>query len=558
MPLAIIGNEYSDAWVEVTQTLAPQKKSEMMKSHIKIITLYRRLVYRESSSVATKKSLEYVTRTDEPTDENIDFTWDNKKLIHARLIECHAKVLHVMADIELYEAIGNDFNVFMLLNLSQLQSWLSRYLFYLKIAIKNGMDEIDRDTELVAEAEQEFKEEEESDMVAYDKDIVTVIPSFACHYPHDKKAIDNEWDENLDSLFVSKKPNEEEKDDIDTATDRKSAHADDNDEDNEAIHIRKPHRVAWADEAATSGTKRSAENKRTETMMMKCCKFCSRFWNVPMPTASTMTFTATDEWDFRSFLLRLSENTNVATFLRFFFIIIMFVDVGLLFSESMLQFTQYGESSARCGAALKAYCDDKDDPYRDPGCYVQSLTGLTLQKLKYDCNGDDCFGRGYNFGSKDAVVSCSSLTMEGLLPFQLKDALQYHYGKPKFYYTIWRRSLMTPLCFRVECIKNEIDMDGNPFWLFLEVVVAMIFTSQLIIRAYVAKSLREFIGNSFNILDILGTLPFYLSLYEAGNIRDINFSILATSRVETLHVGYRALKVSIIHHLLINSMCIND
>lgn len=58
--------------------------------------------------------------------------------------------------------------------------------------------------------------------------------------------------------------------------------------------------------------------------------------------------------------------------------------------EPMPAYIRYGESLMAC-RVVQAYCKDKIDPTKDPGCFVWPSQS---QKLDYFCDSPTCHGQG--------------------------------------------------------------------------------------------------------------------------------------------------------------------
>jgi hypothetical protein len=118
-------------------------------------------------------------------------------------------------------------------------------------------------------------------------------------------------------------------------------------------------------------------------------------------------------------VLELHHSSVTALFLHFFSITIIVFSVIMFFSQSSINFIDYGESSKYCEQVVEAYCSDKNDFNLDPGCFVQNNNGVTSSKLFFYCDTAECFGMNSNFGSTISNQTCSSDTV----PFQTNDEL---------------------------------------------------------------------------------------------------------------------------------------
>ena len=247
-------------------------------------------------------------------------------------------------------------------------------------------------------------------------------------------------------------------------------------------------------------------------------------------------------------------------------ILIMFIclSVFLLFSETLTSFHNYSESTELCGKVLQIYCNSKYDPLKDPGCFVHewdpSINQIrpTLNKLKYDCDSDDCFANGYNFGS-GGNVTCgvhSTLYDETNPVFQDEADLRRAYGYPTFITSRYEFQRIMPVCQRVEC-SEEVSLvrDANLFWLIGEFTVNIIFSIEFILRLLGSVgSARYFFMDYLNWFDISALLPFYIEviggLTAGKTLYQLDFTIISSAPLPIILIAARSFKVLRLFKLL--------
>eukprot|EP01038_Epipyxis_sp_PR26KG_P010778 gene10778-14473_t len=248
-------------------------------------------------------------------------------------------------------------------------------------------------------------------------------------------------------------------------------------------------------------------------------------------------------------LLEIHNSSIAARILQFILISLIFVSIFMLFTQTLTDFSHYGEDTRICGEVVKLYCEDKFDITLDPGCYIHSLQPfnttqpkiLTNEKLLFNCDNNNCFGYGLNFGSHNTNITCSN-TIQA--PFQSYEQLAYHYGLPYVFSSRAKMHRINPICTRIECQTSKNILNGNDFWIPGEIFINMIFTIELILRAIVSRSLLSFLSDKMILLDIIAVVPFYIELFlRIGSIDELNFAILASSPEPIFNVIMRSLKV---------------
>jgi hypothetical protein len=240
-------------------------------------------------------------------------------------------------------------------------------------------------------------------------------------------------------------------------------------------------------------------------------------------------------------VLELHHSSLTSLFIHFFSITIIVFSVIMFFSQSALDFIDYGEDSKYCELVVKAYCADKNDYNLDPGCYVQNSYGATSEKLMFDCNSPNCFGNYGNFGSIYTNQTCGADTP----PFQSKDELLYTYGRNGFTITQSQMQLRSNICTRIECVDNVQTAHGNKFWFYGEIFMNFFFTVEFLLRILVSNSATGFIFDVYNQIDLWAIVPFYVEIINAfalGETKEIEFKMLPSQPSNGLFY-FKALKV---------------
>lgn len=246
-------------------------------------------------------------------------------------------------------------------------------------------------------------------------------------------------------------------------------------------------------------------------------------------------------------MLELPFSSNEARMLQYIFILLITTSVFVLFTQAVVNLSQYGESTEICGKVVELYCSDKIDSQMDPGCYVQMLNRTTnavftsSERLQFRCESHNCFGYGNNFGASVTNVTCSNPSYS---PFQTKDDLEYTYRSPYVFTTRARMHMINPICTRIECKENIGSYNGNPVWIGFEFITNLVFTIEIVLRMVVSDSVLEYLNNTMNIFDILSILPFYIVLGRSKTITNLDFSILASSPEPVIFVILRSFQVS--------------
>jgi hypothetical protein len=246
-------------------------------------------------------------------------------------------------------------------------------------------------------------------------------------------------------------------------------------------------------------------------------------------------------------LLELPNSSKEAKTLQIILIFLISFSIFILYTQTSVNLTLYGESTTICGKVVQIYCDDKFDKTLDPGCYVHLPNGtVTDRHLSFGCDNDEsCFRFGTNFGASRSNVTCLN---EESPPFQDQAALDFAYGKPYLFTSREQMNHISPICTRIECLDNSDQFSDAQFlWVLIEFVINITFTVELALRILVSESVLIFFYDYLNVFDVLSVVPFYVELVKtlaSKGFDSLNFGILASSPEPLFFVTMRSLKVS--------------
>ena len=237
-------------------------------------------------------------------------------------------------------------------------------------------------------------------------------------------------------------------------------------------------------------------------------------------------------------LLEFPHSSKGARIWQIFLLCLILLSVFMLYTQTVPSFGSYGESADICGKVLRAYCPNKNDNALDPGCFVHNGTAFTDMKLKYNCETDDCFGHAYNFGAPFSNVTC----IDGQ-PFQTTEQLASNFRSPDFLVSRDDMHKLHDVCLRIECTPVEDGVNGNFVWIPVEVFVNFCFTLEICLRLFIANSLYSFFSDFLNIFDMLSVVPFYIDVIQWLNSTPLDFRIIASSPEPVLLVAMKSFKV---------------
>lgn len=246
-------------------------------------------------------------------------------------------------------------------------------------------------------------------------------------------------------------------------------------------------------------------------------------------------------------MLEFPNSSIEARCIQIILLILIIWSVFMLYTQTVTSLTLYGESTTRCQEVVKLYCSDKFNQTTDEGCFI---SGSDQRLLQYNCDGPQCFGYGGNFGAMGSNSTCSN-TMHP--PFQSAAELTYTYGTPYLLTSRDQMNRINPICHRIECTDNSnMYSDGQPIWIATEFLTNIVFTIEITLRAFVSISVREYVTDIMNIFDILSVAPFFLVLFNTlihKSFASLNFSILSSSPQPIIFITMRSFKVRYLLHL---------
>ena len=218
------------------------------------------------------------------------------------------------------------------------------------------------------------------------------------------------------------------------------------------------------------------------------------------------------------------------------------LSVLLLFTETLSSWNRWGPNSQLCGSVLQKYCDDKHSPILDPGCFAHDEFGLKPTKLRFLCSEDDCWGQGYNYGGSLSNLTCDGDNDVENLPFQSKETLYYTYGYPNLFTSRPKMHRISPICTRMECNPVYVaSFDGE--WLFYraEILITVLFTIEVIMRATMTDSIVRYFSSAMNIFDLCSIFPFFIEVSGYSGV--VDFAIISSSPENYFIVLARSFKV---------------
>lgn len=239
-------------------------------------------------------------------------------------------------------------------------------------------------------------------------------------------------------------------------------------------------------------------------------------------------------------LLEFPHSSNGARILQLFLLFLILLSVFMLYTQTVPSFGSYGESADICGEVLRVYCPNKHDSTLDPGCFVHDANGPTASMLRFGCDDSDCFGHGFNFGAVHSNVTC----VDDNQPFETAEQLAQNFKVPDFLVSRDDMHKLHDVCLRIECLAVEGGVNGNFVWIPVEIFINACFTIEILLRILVADSLYYFIVDFMNIFDIASVMPFYADVIQAMfYATPLDFRILSSSPAPVLLVAVKSVKV---------------
>ena len=476
MPLAIIGNEYTNTCHEVNAEYNAKSRRRLLKKRVRTLLAQRKNIYfnslSQSSAALTELAPKYLS---DEIDPSFNSSEDLEIVKLSPILFCVENVEKVVEYARFCVSKKNKLSPMAILSVFELQSAFGTLSFN----VANCLDEFQKLN----------TNTEERDTIKVDNNVTG-----------DTKRM------SLVSIALAQKALSKLSNKVATMKSKQPAF---DDETKASINNRKNGNTLFS--------------KRYDEYMQNPKSTRNRLWLV----------------------LELHHSSTMALFIHFFSITIIIFSVIMFFSQSALNFIHYGENSKYCENVVKAYCSDKNDFNLDPGCFIHGSNGVTSSKLLFNCDRSTCYGQYSNFGSTNSNLTCISSDNNMILPFQSKDDLTYKYGNNDFTVTQSYMQLRRNVCNRIECMDNKQTAQGNTFWFYGEIFINFFFTVEFILRIIVSNSVRGFIFDAYNQIDLWAIVPFYIEIIDAfilGTSKELEFQMLPSQPNNGLFY-FKALKV---------------
>lgn len=247
-------------------------------------------------------------------------------------------------------------------------------------------------------------------------------------------------------------------------------------------------------------------------------------------------------------MLEIHNSSREAKAFQYITLVLIVLSVLLLFTETLSSWNGWSNGSPICGAVLKKYCHDKHNNTLDPGCFAFDSDGIvTDNKLRYDCDDDDCFAMAMNFGSEHTYLKCPDDPTTESYPFQSQNQLIYTYGNPITFTSRPMMHRLSAICLRNECNPpQQSTVNGERIFYVCEIVITLLFSSEVLARIAVADSVMRYFSSAMNMFDLFAIFPFFIEISgvdSSGKKGGINFGISSSSPENYFLVLARAFKV---------------
>jgi hypothetical protein len=554
MPLTIIGNEYSDAWDEIINSLRDEHKKRLDSASKRLNGLFKSSIrmmpvaavnaavhkmQREHSMThgqtmidGLNQSSEYGGNNSNSEGQNADaelqkheHMFDRMKIVElmtermqsaynqllqrSAMLEAHRRVIPLLEKCISETQKSARLTPMLLMYITELRGWM--------VTLRTGssfvIDQLTKD---------QASKQPGANMKAKRLSIIGVGP----------KPAENTDDE--DDAGSQNHRKSSGKSNL-GSLDENEGHSDDDDGDNAINDDYDPSlSVPFMQLVADSifGKKSSRHESERAIMMAKLAKdptnFRLRMWH----------------------MMAVHNTSRQARAYQLLNLSLILVSVLLLFTETLASWNNWGPSSPLCGDVLAKYCVDKHSNVLDPGCYVIDTTSgnATDAKLRFQCTDYDCFGYGMNWGSPYTNLTCPSDPMTESYPFQSQVKLTYTYGKPIMFTSRPKMHRLSAVCLRMECnppansLSNSQQVDGPPIFFICEVFITILFSMDVCMRIAVADSVMRYFSSAMNIFDLFAIFPFFVEVSGLDG-HDATFGIISSSPENYFLVLARAFKV---------------
>lgn len=195
---------------------------------------------------------------------------------------------------------------------------------------------------------------------------------------------------------------------------------------------------------------------------------------------------------------------------------LIIASIAVFFLQTTPELQKTGLDSVLCKRAIEDFCQSR----RAPGCFVADADGsATAVRVDYHCSASDvslkCYGHGYNFGS------------DGYRGGTCADA----FGTAGA-----RRICKNRLCQP----GTDLIVDMEASWVYPEVAFGVLFTLEMLLRAYSHPVPRRLWRDSTLTVDLLALFPFYVEIGELLTGSKPVYSVVPTE--PSFFTGIRVLK----------------
>ncbi|RLN38017.1 hypothetical protein BBJ28_00024477, partial [Nothophytophthora sp. Chile5] len=192
------------------------------------------------------------------------------------------------------------------------------------------------------------------------------------------------------------------------------------------------------------------------------------------------------------------------------------LSIVLFYLQTTPELQETGVRSVLCQRSIRDFCYY----HNEPGCYVfQQVSGsgsesdgnisvsVTSEHVRFDCAigalDPTCYASGVNFGSENFPLPCEdTFGVDGI----------------------------SRICNNRLCISSlTMIFDMEPYWVYLEFVFGVLFTTNLTLRIYAHPSRRHLWRDFSAIVNVLILIPFYVEVGEIIAGDTPTYSIVPTT-----------------------------